>query len=48
MLQAKSSFGSFTTNQDIYIAGGTSGSSPEEFALKSVDSYDIQQNVWLR
>ena len=41
MLEAKSCFGMACTNQEIYIAGGTCGSTQQEYSLKTVDVYDI-------
>jgi hypothetical protein len=45
MLSAKTNFAHFTSNYEIFIAGGTS---KHEFALKNVESYDIKQNVWIK
>lgn len=45
MLEAKSNFGHFSTNEEITICGGTSNDS---YSLKQVEIYDIKQDVWLR
>mmetsp|Transcript_10907 Transcript_10907/g.16550 ORF Transcript_10907/g.16550 Transcript_10907/m.16550 type:complete len:123 (+) Transcript_10907:149-517(+) len=45
MLEPKAGFGHFSTNFEIFIAGGTQHGS---FALNQVHSYDIKQDVWLK
>jgi hypothetical protein len=45
MLHGKSNFGHFTTNYEIFIAGGTS---ENEFSLKQVENYDIKKDVWMK
>jgi len=45
MLNAKTSFGHFTTNSEIFIAGG---STRNEYSLKQVESYDIKKDIWLK
>ena len=45
MLEAKSSFGHFSTNEEITICGGTSDTA---YSMKSVEIYDLKQEVWLR
>ena len=39
MLEAKSNFGHFSTNEEITICGGTSNDS---YSLKDVEIYDIK------
>ena len=45
MCNPKSSFGHFTTNYEVFIAGG---SNEHNFALTQVESYDIKQDIWLK
>ena len=45
MCHAKSSFAHFTTNYEIFIAGG---SNEHNFSLNQVESYDIKQDFWLK
>ena len=45
MKHAKSNFGHFTTNQEVFIAGGTNS---ENYSLNQVESYDIKSDVWVK
>ena len=45
MKHAKSNFGHFTTNSEVFIAGGTDS---EDYSLNQVESYDIKSDVWVK
>ena len=45
MLNGKANFAHFTTNYEIFVAGGTS---ENEFSLKEVENYDIKKDVWMK